>query len=53
MEDFFNKKAMFSWEKTVAFGMFSGNKGNYIDVWIIKITIKTNQTDMDVCFLQK
>ena len=24
-------------------------KGDYIDVWMIKIRIKTNQIDMDVC----
>ena len=34
----------------MAFGPFSGDKGNYIDVWRIKITIKTYQIDMDDCF---
>ena len=31
------------------FGLFSEDKGGYIDVWVIKITIRTNQIDMDVC----
>ena len=37
----------------MAFGLFSEDKGNYVDVWMIK----TNQTDMDlemdVGFFQK
>ena len=40
-------------EKLWLFGSFSGDKGDYIDVWMIKIMIKTNQIDMDVCFFQK
>ena len=28
-------------------GLFSGDKGDYSDVWMIKITIKTNEIDMD------
>ena len=32
--------------------VFFGDNGNYIDVWIIKITIKKNRIDMDVCFFQ-
>ena len=35
------------------FGPFSDNKGDYIDVWTITITINTNQIDMDICFFQK
>ena len=27
------------------------DKGDYSDVWVIKITIETNEIDMDVCFL--
>ena len=34
------------------FGPFSGDKGDYIDVRMIKITIETNQIDMDVCFFK-
>ena len=37
----------------MAFGLFSGDKGDHSDVWMIKITIKTNEIDMDVCFFQK
>ena len=37
----------------MAFGPFSGNKGGYSDLWMIKITIKTDEIDMDVCFFQK
>ena len=32
------------------FGLFSGDKGDYSDMCMIKITIKI---DMDVCFFQK
>ena len=39
-------------EKIVVFGLFSGDKGDYIDVLIIKNMIKTNQIDMDVCFFK-
>ena len=50
MEDFFNKKQRFV-EKLWLFGPFSGDKDDYTDVWMIKITIKTNQ--IDVRFFQK
>ena len=39
--------------KIVAFGLVSGDKGDYIDMWMIKITMKTNQIDTIVCFSQK
>ena len=39
--------------KIVAFGLFSEDKRYYIDMLIIKITIKLNQINMDVCFFQK
>ena len=45
--------SMFLQKSLWLFGLFSGDKGDYIDVWMIKITIKTNQIDMDVCLLQK
>ena len=48
----FQQKAMFLWEKLWLFGLFSEEQGDYIDVSMIKITIKTNQTDMDVGFFQ-
>ena len=35
------------------FGLFSGDKGDSIDMWMIKITIKANQTDMDVLFISE
>ena len=35
------------------FGLFSGDKGDYYDVWMINIMIKKNQIDMDVCFFKK
>ena len=35
------------------FWLFSGVKDDYIDVWMIKIPIKTNQIDMDVGFFNK
>ena len=40
-------------KKLWLFGLFSGDKGDYIDVWMIKIIIETNQIDMGVCFFQK
>ena len=40
-------------EKLWLFGLFSGDKGDCIDVWMIKTTIETNQIDMDACFFQK
>ena len=42
------------WKKLWHFGLFPGDKDDYIDVdmWMIKITIKTNQIHMDVCFFQ-
>ena len=35
------------------FGLFSGDKGDRIDMWLIKIMIKTNQIDMDVLFISE
>ena len=32
---------------------FLGDKGGYSNVYMIKIMIKTNEIDMDVCFFQK
>ena len=37
----------------MAFGLFSGDKSDNIDVWMIKITIKTNQIVMDVLLVSK
>ena len=52
MESFFSKK-LFHYGKIVAFGLFSGDKGDNIDMWMIKITIKGNQIDMDVFLISK
>ena len=50
MQDFFNKKeTMVLWKTLWFFGLFSGDKRYYIDMSMIKITIKSNQIDMDVC----
>ena len=37
----------------MAFGLFSGDKGDNTDMWMIKITVKANQIDMDVLFISK
>ena len=42
VEDFFNK-AMFLCEKLWLFGLFSGDKDDYIGVWMMKIMIKQNK----------
>ena len=34
---------MFSWKKSWPFGLFSGDKDDYSDVWMIKTTIKRNE----------
>ena len=52
IEDFSTKNPMFLW-KLVAFDLFSGDKGDCIDVWMIKTMIKTNQIDMEVCLFPK
>ena len=40
-------------EKLWLFGLFSGDKGDSIDMWMIKIMIKANQIDMDVLFISE
>ena len=40
-------------EKVWHFGLFAGDKGDNIDMWMIKITIKANQIDMDVLLISK
>ena len=44
---------MFLRKKLWLFRLFSGDKGDYVDVWMIKITMETNQNDMNVYFSQK
>ena len=40
-------------EKLWLFGLNSGDKGDSIDMWMIKITIKANQIDMDDLLISK
>ena len=40
-------------KKLWLFGLFFGDKGDYIDVWMIKIIIETNQIDMGCLLLSK
>ena len=49
---YFQQKLCFE-EKSWRFGLFSGDIGDYSDAWMIKITIKTNEIDMNFCFFQK
>ena len=44
----FQQKTASLWKKLWLFGLFSGDKGDNIDMWMIKITIKANKIDMNV-----
>ena len=44
----FQQKTAPLWKKLSLFGLFSGDKGDNIDMWMIKITIKANKIDMNV-----
>ena len=48
----FQQKNYVFMEKIVAFLLFPWDKGDYVDVWMIKIMIEINQIYMDVCFFQ-
>ena len=48
----FQQKTMFLWKKLWLFLLFPWDKGDYVDVWMIKIMIEINQIYMDVCFFQ-
>ena len=50
---FFQTPNCFIVGKLWLFGMFSGGKGDNIDMQMIKITIKANQIDMDVLLISK
>ena len=52
MEGFLNKNC-FIVEKLWLFGLFSWDKGDNIDQWMIKIMIQANQIDMDVLLISK
>ena len=47
----FFKKELRHCGKLWFFGLFSGDKGDNIDMWMIKIMIKANQIDMDVLLI--
>ena len=49
----FSTKNCFVVGKLWLFGLFSGYRGDNIDMWMIKIKIKANQIDMDVLFISK
>ena len=50
---FFPTKNHFIVEKLWLFGLFSGDKGDNIDMWMIKIMIKANQIDMDALLISE
>ena len=49
----FQQKTVSLRKKLWLFGLFSGDKGDNIDMWMIKITIKTSQIDMNVLLISK
>ena len=49
----FSTKNFFTVEKLWLFELFSGDKGDNIDMLMIKITIKANQVDMDVLLISE
>ena len=38
-------------EKCASFGLFPGDKGDNIDMWMIKITINANRIEMDALLI--
>ena len=44
------QKTIFLWEKLWLFVLFSGDKGYYFGVWMIKL--RSKQIDIDACFFQ-
>ena len=53
LSEAFSTKNCFIVEKFWLFGLFSGDKGDNIDMWMIKITIKANQIYMNVLLISK
>ena len=47
----FQQKTVSLWKKLWLFGLFSGDKGDNIDMWVIRITIKANKIDMNVLII--
>ena len=50
---FFPTKNHFIVENCGFFRLFSGDKGDNIDMWMIKIMIKANQIDMDALLISE
>ena len=50
---FFPTKKPFHCGKIGLFRLFSADKGDNIDMWMIKITIKANQIDMDALLISE
>ena len=50
---FFQQKTSSLWKNCGFFGLFSGDEGDNTDMWMIKITIKANQIDMDVLLISE
>ena len=49
----FPTKNRFIVEKLWLFRLFSGDKGDNIDMWMIKFTIKANQIDVDALLISE
>ena len=49
----FQRKTVSLSETLWLFGLFSGDKGDNIDMWMTKITIKANQIDTNVLLISK
>ena len=50
---FFQHKTVSLWKNCGIFRLSSGDKGDNIDMWMIKITIKSNQIDMDALLISE
>ena len=50
---FFQQITVSLWNKLWLFVAFSGDTGDKIGMWMIKITIKANQIDMDVLLISE
>ena len=53
VEGLFRQKTVSLWKNCGFFRLFSEDKGDNIDMWMIKITIKANQTDMDALLISE
>ena len=50
---FFQQTSSSLWKNCGFLDCFLRDKGDNIDMWMIKITIKANQIDMDVLFISE